>query len=137
MMKENKKKDIENIYYNLGVGDMEFLETDKITSYLICKTVQQLPKDIQELIINNNIIFMYTDNWGVVHTLDTKEKDFIYLIHLNINKIRSEEKKMYIIAHEIGHVVSEIKGLVKWGDSNGEKIADDLAREWGFPNKWR
>jgi len=128
---------LEGILYNLGTIGV-VTEEDEKDEILIAKTLQKLPKDIRERVLEE-ALFVLTSGYGTLHELyfpvPPKTKEIRQpLIILNFALMRNEGKTeddlMDTVAHEIGHHILGHHRL--HNDPAGERKADDLAEKWGF-----
>lgn len=149
---ERKKKELLDIFDRLpSVSDT--VDRDERNKLFIAKTLQKLPEEIRERVLNE-VIFVHTEASGTVSWVfltkvieDEKELEEINkhkivsmikpLVVLNFAKAKDSEK-MDIIAHEIGHFVlkhNSTEHIGTWEED--EKAADDLAEKWGFNRSYK
>ena len=133
---------LEGIHYNLfTIG--EAWEEDEYHKILIAKTLQKLPKDVRDKVLDE-VIFVICSGYGTVHELffriDSKVKEIRRpLIILNFALMRKEGKNesdmMDTVAHETAHFMLGHTHL--HNDPEGERKADDLAESWGFKRAYK
>jgi len=150
---------IEGILYNLSVFGAETTvdEADKI---LIAKTLQKIPEEVREKVLNDATFILAHGVRGTVFEvhltplfitklrkeIDLSNKDRLVklsdienldvkmaFILLNFSAMENEPEdvKMSTIAHEIAHfILGHHKPYTK--KQKAEKEADDLIVKWGF-----
>jgi hypothetical protein len=122
----------ERILYDLCVfGDVS--KEDEECKLLIAKTLQKLPKEIREKVLDEVIFIIANSCYGTIWDMNLenekmKKKTFI-LLNFTAMRKKSEISKMSIIAHEIAHfILGHENPLTK----HSEKEADELIKKWGF-----
>jgi hypothetical protein len=123
---------LEGILYDLCVfGDVA--KEDEKCKLLIAKTLQKLPKEVREKVLDEVIFIIANSCYGTIWNMNlgnekSMKKTFI-LLNFTAMRKKSEISKMSIIAHEIAHF---ILGHGNPLTPSSEKEADDLIKKWGF-----
>lgn len=129
---EKWARSLEGMLYNLKtIGDGSVW--DDMDKVLIVKTLQKLPKDVKEKVLDN-VVFVVLGLWGTVQNLRPTEVGRP-LIMINFALMRNEgatdDDLMDTVAHEIAHYILGHADM-SFSNLDGERQADDLSEKWGF-----
>jgi len=156
---------IEGILYHLSVvGDVTIL--DEENKYLIAKTLQKLPKNVREKVldevtfiiahgVHGTIFDLYLNSFicrklsnladenGLIQLDRIEDVDLKRtFILLNFTAMEKEPNpvKMSTIAHEIAHFIlghHKVDLAKRKSHEESEKEADDLIEKWGFKKTYK
>jgi len=106
----------------------------KYLDYII-RVLHKLPKEVEDRIVNECVIFITGWNHGEHYWFfDHKSPIILNTWCMEIEHISIKEK-LHVIAHEFAHhILGHLPPIDRYDGESMEKEANILAEEWGFPS---